>query len=273
MPNPFFENPRTRRLRRDLADMRALAEQSSIMSFKANGDAPAEYVIQFDGKGLGNDSQITNEHEVKINLGSEYPRSLPVIQFTTDVLHPNISGGRPCFGTFMMNPNVRLVDLVEMIWDMIRMSTYNPYGGYGDRDQWQILRKELDFPVDKRILRDKVERFEEEDAGEEEPPLVIMGGASLDGMPPSQIWVKAALEQYFESRGFSENVTVFSGDEWYAESGEAVPNLISVVQMDDMLAEAVHTFGEDLDIFTKKLGLNAQVGFQPGVLYLFGRGR
>jgi ubiquitin-protein ligase len=266
MPNPFFENPRTRRLRRDLAEMRELAGQSSIMTFEAKGDAPTGYTVRFRGKGLARDSEISENHEVQIQMVGEYPRSMPAITFLSPIYHPNIAGGRPCFGTFVMSPSVRLVDIVEMIWDMIRLSTYNPYGGYGDKERWQVLRRQMGFPVDDRILRDKVEREpREEDAGDD-PPLVIMGGISMGAMSTSQVWVKAALEQFFESRGLAGEVEVFTGDDWYSESGEAVPGLIAVLRPaegfpesqdldEDLARRQGRLFRRGVPVFGKRIGM------------------
>lgn len=248
MANPFFDTPKTRRLRQDLAEMNQLLEESSILSFEAKGPAPEKYKIHFDGRGLQHKDgnyEIHWGHDIVLDLGSEYPRTLPQIEWKTPIAHPNISGGRPCFGTFVMNPRVKLTEVVEILWDMARMSTYNPYGGYGEKDQWQVLRKELDFPVDKRILRDKLQAAtppgEQEEGGDVD--LIIMDGARRRraGLPLSQEWVKKALSQYFESRfpGMRDQVTLYTADEWNATGHP--------LQVENSVGTLV--FGEELDQF------------------------
>jgi hypothetical protein len=142
-----------------------------------------------------------------------------------------------------------------------------------------VLRKKMDFPIDKRILRDKVAAPEKpglEDGGED---LIIMGGYALGGLPPSQIWVKAALEQYFESRGMADHVSVFTGDEWYVETQEVLPRIVAVIQMDEHLGESIKSsdpdtirFLEDSGAFINRLGVWPRTGMVPGAFYLYGRG-
>lgn len=255
MPNPFFDNPRTRRLRRDLAEMKELAEQSSVLTFSANGDAPDEYEITFRGKALANRDTIGKIHEISIHLGMEYPRTAPQVKWKTEIFHPNIRGGNPCFGTFAMNPNVRLVDVVEILWDMARLAIYNSYGGYGDKDIWQVLRKEYDFPIDKRILRDKapvVETEVEKDKGEAD--LTIMGRHQLGShLPPSQQWVKMALEQFFDRRDLGGRVELYTADEW-AETGQPrFEEAVGTLVMDQELYEFLNAESEEAEAFRDQL--------------------
>lgn len=166
--NPFM-NPRNRRLERDFMEMTALAAASPIMEFEALGDPPEKYRIRFRGLGLDPDGKLRDLHEVIIDLNSEYPRGMPRIHWHTPILHPNISGGTPCFGNFTMNPRVRLVDLVEILWDMNRMAIYN---AHGNQESWNKIRKTIDFPVDPRTIRGEVPRAPESGG---DVDLIIMG--------------------------------------------------------------------------------------------------
>lgn len=167
--NPFMNAPRARRLMKDFEEMKDLAEHSPILEFETHGDPPDQYLLRFHGLGLDPDGGTRNLHEVRIELGSEYPRSMPHIRWLTPILHPNIASGTACFGNFVMSPRVRLVDLVEIIWDMTRMALYSA----GDNKTWQKLLKEYGFPVDPRTIRGEVPRVQ--DSGEGGPDLIIMG--------------------------------------------------------------------------------------------------
>ncbi len=229
MANPFFDTPRSRRLKRDLLEMKALAKESSIFTFQAKGDAPESYTIHFDGLGIERADEgmkVRNSHEVSINLPVSYPMTMPQIKWETPIAHPNISSGNPCFGTFSMNPNVRLVEIVEILWDMARMASYNPYGGYGEKDMWQVLRKDLDFPVDKRILRDKVSPTERPTQESGDFDLIIMEGARGGRLGSTVLdprAVKVEVEKYLKKNKLSHESHVYTQEEW-RERGEEYGN-------------------------------------------------
>ena len=84
------ESPRVRRLRTDHRVMLQLAEDSSILKFKAVGDPPEKYLIRFKGKGFwrkDNSAEvlIREEHEVSIELGASYPRMMPELLWKTPI--------------------------------------------------------------------------------------------------------------------------------------------------------------------------------------------
>jgi ubiquitin-protein ligase len=154
-----FKTPWTIRLDRELKDLQALENDSTILEMKAEGDPPDHYVFTFHGKSLvpGRDENgvsIGDEQKVEIRLGTNYPRRAPEIHWLTPIVHPNISGHNVCLGKFGQNwnPNIRLADVVEILWDMARLSIFNPHSAYRD---WGGLDKRYEFPVDKRPLRDK----------------------------------------------------------------------------------------------------------------------
>lgn len=154
----FFADPRSRRLARDYEEMKKLRDESSVLEFKTTGDPPDHYELVFKGKCLSNADPVEFVKKVQImmNLGSEYPRSAPSVSLQTKVLHPNISGSNICTGNFSMNPGVRLTEYVEILWDIVRMANFNPYGGYGHGSSWHEVAKAAGgFPTDPRILRDK----------------------------------------------------------------------------------------------------------------------
>lgn len=166
--NPFM-NPRNRRLEKDFLEMKALAEASPILEFDVTGDPPEKYLLRFHGFGLDPDETIRDLHEVTVNLGADYPRSMPFIRWHTPLLHPNISAGTACLGNFVMNPRIRLVDIVEVLWDMTRMASYNYHG---NEAVWGKHRKTFGFPVDPRTIRGEVPQAKDPGG---DVDLVIMG--------------------------------------------------------------------------------------------------
>ncbi len=178
MPNPFIQSPFYRRLERDLVEMEELRAQSSIFDFESAGSPPNEYLVTFHGNGLAGTVQkpfISELHQARIHLGPDYPQRLPSIIWETPIVHPNVHiHGSPCFGGFAMSPGVRLVDLMEITWDMIRMAVFNMYNALDKDEPFQILRKTMGFPVDQRILRDRAPRPAREPEGGT-PDIIIMG--------------------------------------------------------------------------------------------------
>lgn len=155
MANPFFDTPWQKRLRKDRLEMAEMRNQSSILEFGAEGN-DSKYRIRFSGRSLSEGAKVVDLQELEIGLGPSYPRNIPSIRFTTQIMHPNISSGIPCLGGFTMSPMVKLTEIVEILWDMARMSVFNPHSGYGDRARWEVLRREMGFPLDDRVLRDRV---------------------------------------------------------------------------------------------------------------------
>ena len=229
MVNPFKATPQARRLLRDFQEMEALRDDSSILQFRSQGDPPDRYLIRFNGRGLGPDGAFVDEHELTLSLSADYPRSMPVIQWVTPILHPNISGGGVCMGNFTMNPYVRLVELVEILWDMARLAVYNIQHGYHNtRMSWpEIMREVGGFPVDPRILRDRrppapPQAQPEADSGE--PEMFIMGAINAPGRPRDPLdpaALKANIELYLHRKDLSRDSSIYTPEQW-RQRGETV---------------------------------------------------
>ena len=161
----LMDTPRTRRLYSDSEALKALRENSSILEFQAFGDPPERYLVTFKGKGLMRRSEsetveVADVHRVEIRLGIDYPRSRPDLQWLTSIYHPNISAvGAVCLGGYSTNwvPSLGLAELCEMMWDMVRMSNYDPKSAYNySAGRWCETQTQYDFPLDRRTLRDRV---------------------------------------------------------------------------------------------------------------------
>jgi ubiquitin-protein ligase len=172
-----FKSPRTIRLARELEELKSMRDNSTIFDFEAIGDPPEKYIITFKGNTLvptDKEKMFPSEEgdkygavvggpqQVELTLSGEYPRRQPNIRWLTPIIHPNIWGhGTVCLGNYagQWTPHFRLVDMVEILWDMARLAVLNPRSaGTGARkveELYQRLYSTYGFPVDKRPLRNK----------------------------------------------------------------------------------------------------------------------
>lgn len=154
-----------------------MKKNSTIFDFEVSGDPPEKYLVTFKGntliptqKGAMFPSEegdrygavLGGPQQVEITLSGEYPRRQPNIRWLTPIIHPNIWGhGTVCLGNFagQWTPHFRLVDMVEILWDMARLAVLNPLsagtGASNVDGLYQKLDKTYRFPVDKRPLRNK----------------------------------------------------------------------------------------------------------------------
>lgn len=162
---PFFDTPRTRRLRADHEALKTLKENSTVVDFQAFGDPAERYLITLKGKGLIRKTEadpvdVADVHRVEIRLGIDYPRSRPDLQWLTSIYHPNISAvGAVCLGGYSTNwvPSLGLAELCEMLWDMVRYANFDPKSAYNyAAGRWSETQSQFDFPLDPRPLRDRL---------------------------------------------------------------------------------------------------------------------
>lgn len=162
---PKFRTPRTLRLEQEYAQIKIFRTESTILDVHATEDPPDRYRFAFHGKSLvpsDNEDGVTigELQEFEMRIGLDFPRRAPEIRWLTKIVHPNISNGSVCMGNFASNwsPNLRLVELLEVLWDMSRMAIWNPHSAYGKDVSmtWQEMDKKFHFPVDRRPLRDKL---------------------------------------------------------------------------------------------------------------------
>jgi len=157
----MYESPRSRRLRFDLEGMKRLKAESTIFGFTATGDPPERYVVTFKGKSFSGPDKVVNHQEIEIDLGAEYPRGMPNIQWKSKVFHPNISSnGGVCLGNYFSewSPAAGVVGICGILWDMARWANFNINSPYnGDAAMWFRHQTKYRFPIDVRSLRDKVD--------------------------------------------------------------------------------------------------------------------
>ncbi len=162
MSNPnSYESPRIRRLRSDLAALERLRAESSVLTFRATGTPPQQYLVSFLGKSLARDRgkvAVRDQHQIEIKLGASYPRTMPEVRWLSPIYHPNISEiGMVCLGAYGTHwvPSLALDELCVMLWDMARFQNYDIRSPYNrEAAQWAANQSTFRFPVDARPLRD-----------------------------------------------------------------------------------------------------------------------
>jgi hypothetical protein len=160
------QSPRYRRLLSDERCLRQLKAASSIFDFAAYTNdltsPPEAYLFTFHGRGLSRpegcpDALIRQHHQVLVRLGAAYPRQMPELFWKTPIFHPNISSsGIVCLGGYSTYwvPSLRLDQLCEMLWDMVRYENYDVESPYNrEAAQWARTQTAFTFPLDPRQLR------------------------------------------------------------------------------------------------------------------------
>ena len=181
------DSPQARRLRSDRSALERLRDESTIFRFRASGDPPTRYLVEFRGKSLARERGkvvVSESHQVEIKLGASYPRTMPELRWMSPLYHPNISEiGLVCLGGYNTHwvPSLQLDELCEMLWDMARFHNYDLRSPYNrEAALWAANQATYAFPIDHRPLRDlRAARGREEAAA---PPAP--SGANPDAAPP-----------------------------------------------------------------------------------------
>jgi ubiquitin-protein ligase len=148
---------RTRRLRADAESMQFAFRNSAIIKVEPlEGDPPEAYRVLYNIESLepGPDGKPIprHEHEVEIQLTSEYPRLSPKCKIRTPIFHPNFDPTTICVGDHW-TAGERLVDLVVRIGEMLAFQAYNIQSPLdAEAAMWADLNRGL-LPTDARDLR------------------------------------------------------------------------------------------------------------------------
>jgi len=120
---------RETRLTNDLRQVSELIANSggSLKLISKTGNPPYEYVIEYRCKGIetvnGNNPVYRNTHQVKIILGTNYPREKPDAKFLTPIFHPNVfSNQNVCLGNYW-TPGETVTELILRIGKIIHLLT------------------------------------------------------------------------------------------------------------------------------------------------------
>jgi ubiquitin-protein ligase len=119
---------RETRLTNDLRQVSELIANSggSLKLISKTGNPPYEYVIEYRCKGIetvnGNNPVYRNTHQVKIILGTNYPREKPDAKFLTPIFHPNVFPNQNvCLGDYW-TPGETVTELILRIGKIIQYS-------------------------------------------------------------------------------------------------------------------------------------------------------
>lgn len=119
---------RETRLTNDLRQVSELIANSggSLKLISKTGNPPYEYIIEYRCKGIeqvnGNNPVYRNTHQVKIILGTNYPREKPDAKFLTPIFHPNVfSNQNVCLGNYW-TPGETVTELILRIGKIIQYS-------------------------------------------------------------------------------------------------------------------------------------------------------
>lgn len=162
----MHKSPREKRLEADYVGVAELAKASSVFSFGAPGRLPQRYRLKFQGTGVARSVvgkvELVHRHEVVVNLGAAYPRMIPQLIWQTPIFHPNISNnGVVCLGGYGTHwvPSLRLSQLVEMLWDMVRYANFDVNSPYNrEAAIWARQQRAYRLPLDTRTIRDCTRR-------------------------------------------------------------------------------------------------------------------
>jgi ubiquitin-protein ligase len=147
---------RTRRLMADAAAMSTAFLHSPLIKVQAvTGDPPETYRIQYTIQSLErgeNGHPIPrSEHEMEIQLTSEYPRISPKCRMLTPIFHPNIDPTTICVGDHW-TAGEQLPDLVIRIGQMLAFQEYNIRSPLdAEAAMWADLNSQ-NLPIDPRDL-------------------------------------------------------------------------------------------------------------------------
>jgi ubiquitin-protein ligase len=120
------------------------------------GDPPEAYRVSYRinsfEPGADGEPIPRREHEIEIQLTSDYPRLSPKCKILTPIFHPNFDKTTICVGDHW-TAGERLVDLVIRIGEMIAFQAYNIQSPLdGEAAMWADLNREK-LPTDGREMR------------------------------------------------------------------------------------------------------------------------
>jgi hypothetical protein len=156
-------NPRLDRLQNDFRHLSAIVARSDFIQIMTmEGSPPYLYVVRFTSRGIkelsGGQPVYSEDHQVRIQLGPQYPLAKPDLRWLTPIFHPHISvGGSVCIGNEWSSGGRYLDDLVIFLAQMVRYEgadltfAFNDKGFNPAAHDWAMRNRHL-FPVDARPL-------------------------------------------------------------------------------------------------------------------------
>ena len=162
-----MSSPQMVRFQNDHRDLQRLVGESNIFSFTSQGSPPSVYDCRFEGTGLymppdAAEPVPLSEHRFRLELTSDYPRKPPIVYWQTPIYHPNFATNKVCTGNLNRYwvPGFKLVQIVEMLWDMVRYDNVAPLDPFNkDAAQWYNVQSRYAWPLDSRSIRDGIDEI------------------------------------------------------------------------------------------------------------------
>lgn len=155
---------REKRLRHEFQAITELVNNSagSLKIISKKGNPPYEYIIQYKCRGIqnlqGNQPKLSQEHQVRITLGQNYPTEVPDAKFLTPIFHPNVyNSNRVCLGKYQALQET-LVELVLRIGKMIQYSpdVTNLNSPANPEAKTWASQNQQRFPLDNQTFKPKI---------------------------------------------------------------------------------------------------------------------
>jgi ubiquitin-protein ligase/phage FluMu protein Com len=149
-------SPRQRRLNSDLeAVTKGLLKSRYIKVVRMEGSPPEVYYVEYNVRGIesacGEQIKYRDQHLLKVQLTSGYPREQPKCQLLTPIFHPNFEPAVICIGDHW-TAQERLIDLIIRIGEMIAYQSYNIKSPLdGEAAMWADQHEHL-LPISKTDL-------------------------------------------------------------------------------------------------------------------------
>jgi ubiquitin-protein ligase len=143
----------------DILHLDRLRSESDVFSIESSDDEYIEFQMRCRGlMESGGRIRYTTKHRVGLYFPVDYPFVAPVVEWRTPLFHPNILGcdhphhpGATCLGIW--SPSVRIDSLIEHIYDLVSLRTYNIASPLNPvAAQWIRLNPHR-IPVDNRPFR------------------------------------------------------------------------------------------------------------------------
>jgi ubiquitin-protein ligase len=149
--------PKLRRLYADYNKMEELKKSTDLIDYQTEGGMPPQkYIVTYKCGGVKwnralNRPEISYFHKVEFYLHADYPRTRPIIQFLTEIFHPNVDErGWVCLGGWA--PEESLKDLCIRIGEMIQYKNYDIENNVNHEAANWARRNKFKFPVDTQSL-------------------------------------------------------------------------------------------------------------------------
>jgi ubiquitin-protein ligase len=152
---------REKRLENDFKELSQLVSDSgnTLAIISTQGKPPHQYVIEYRCRGIerlqGTEPIFRTNHQVEINLGSNYPKDKPAAKFLTPIFHPNVFENQDvCLSTYWTMAEtlselvIRIGKIIQYSQDVLNLKS----PANRDAKDW-AEKNQRRFPVDTQTFK------------------------------------------------------------------------------------------------------------------------